>query len=235
MLYDEFDPEPSPVLPREIILLVVLMVAAGLAWLLFTISTAHASPAAVLSSPAATPSAAPAEAQPEAGNPINGKIFGSAALNLNKLTQANGIDETDNARWSLVRGTKAAEGIYSSAHGVDWQALRQLSTSGSFAIPAGKSWSFNAAFGEGPGYKNASGVLAGGQCALATVFRGAATKGGLPNQAKQHRYPIPGFALAETVNIWWGRDDLTIRNDTGQAVSLAWDLTPEKVTVSVVR
>lgn len=234
MLYDEFDPEPTPVLPREIILLTVLLISAGLVWLLFSVSTAHADPSAVLSGPAATPTAA-APANPDAAGKSDGAVFGSAALSLKKLAQSNGIDEVDNARWSLVRGTKAADGIFTSERGVDWHALRNVSTSGHFEIPAGGSWSFNAAFGEGPGYKNASGVLAGGQCALATVFRGAAIQGGLPNQAKPHRYPIPGFALAETVNIWWGRDDLIIRNDTGQAVSLVWDLTPEKVAVSAAR
>lgn len=231
-MYEEFDPESTPVLPREILLLAVLVISAGLAWLLFSVSTAHGSPTAVNSAQAAA-STTPAPPQPD--SPSGGTTVGRAALSLSTLTRANGIAEADNARWSLVRGTKAAEGIYSSEHGVDWQALRQVSTSGQFEITAGGSWSFNAAFGEGPGYKNASGVLAGGQCALATVFRGAAIQAGLPNQAKPHRYPIPGFALAETVNIWWGRDDLIIRNDAGQPVFLTWNLTPEEVTVSVER
>jgi hypothetical protein len=81
----------------------------------------------------------------------------------------------------------------------------------------------------------ASGVLAGGHCALATVFRGAAIQAGLPAEAKPHLWPIPGFQLSETVNIWWGRDDLLVHNTTSQDLSLAWELTPQGVGVSVVR
>jgi hypothetical protein len=157
--------------------------------------------------------------------------LGSAFLDLNRLV----TDEADNARWSLVRDSSAAAGLYSADTGVDWPALRRVSQSGSFQLPAGSTWSFNQTFQGGVGYKMASGVLAGGHCALATVFRGAAIQAGLPAEAKPHLWPIPGFQLSETVNIWWGRDDLHIHNPTGQNLALDWDLTPDGVTVSVER
>jgi vancomycin resistance protein YoaR len=102
-------------------------------------------------------------------------------------------------------------------------------------VPVGSSWSFNATFGGGPGYKQASGVLAGGQCALATAFRAAALKAGLPAQSIPHLYPVPGFTHSETVTIWWGTYDLKIENPTGQALSLVWKLTPAGVDVSIMQ
>jgi VanW like protein len=157
--------------------------------------------------------------------------LGSAFLDLNRLV----TDEADNARWSLVRDSSAAAGLYSADNGVDWPALSGVSHSGSFQLPAGSTWSFNRTFQGGVGYKMASGVLAGGHCALATVFRGAAIQAGLPTEAKSHLWPIPGFQLSETVNIWWGQDDLLVHNATSQDLSLAWELTPQGVGVSVVR
>ena len=159
--------------------------------------------------------------------------LGSATLDLGLVAKGSSIDNADNVRWSLVRTTGDTNGLYSTQSGVDWKALRQVTRSGSFALPAGSTWSFNKTFQEGVGYKNASGALAGGQCALATVIRGAAIRAGLPNKAKPHRYPIPGFALAETVNIWWGRDDLTVQNTTGQDLALFWELTPQGVSVAI--
>jgi hypothetical protein len=179
-------------------------------------------------------SAQPAAANnPAKASGASAASLGQAYLDLNALVRANSIDEADNVRWSLVRGTPAQSGVLSASNGVDWKGLRKVSLSGAYALPAGGSWSFNATYGEGPGYKNASGVLAGGHCALATVFRVAAIHAGLPNTAKPHKYPIPGFALNETVNIWWGRDDLVIRNSTAQNLYLVWNLSLDGVTVTV--
>jgi hypothetical protein len=161
--------------------------------------------------------------------------LGSAFLDLNQLAEQNSIDESDNARWSLVRGTPAGSRVYDSANGVNWEALRQVTASGSYRIPAKASWSFNNTFADGPGYKIASGVLAGGHCALATVFRAAAIQANLPTQAIPHRYPIPGFPLNETVTIWWGRDDLTVENTTAEALDLNWALSPGGIEISILR
>jgi vancomycin resistance protein YoaR len=117
---------------------------------------------------------------------------------------------------------------------VDWQTLRTLNQSGSYDLPAGNTWSFNETFGGGLGYKMASGVLAGGHCALATVFRAAVIQAGLPNQAIPHHWPIPGFPLDETVTIWWGRDDLLVHNTIGLDVSLNWDLSPDGIKISIL-
>jgi hypothetical protein len=161
------------------------------------------------------------------------ETLGSAFLDLNLLAENNSIDEADNARWSLVRGTPTESQVYGEGNGVDWAALRYVSLSGTYRVAAGGMWSFNQTFQEGHGYKIASGVLAGGHCALATVFRAAAIRAGLPNQAHPHRWPIPGFPLTESVNIWWGRDDLAIENTTAQTLYLAWKLSPEGIEVSV--
>ena len=160
-------------------------------------------------------------------------LLGSAFLNLDWLASANSIDEADNARWSLVRGTPGQAEVYSPASGVDWETLRTLSQSGSYNLPDGNTWSFNETFGGGPGYKMASGVLAGGHCALATVFRAAAIQAGLPTQASPHRWPIPGFPLNETVNIWWGQYDLLVHNTTGKDLSLDWELSPQGIKIFI--
>jgi hypothetical protein len=207
--------------PHEVILTAVLLMSAVMVCLLLSLGKAQPSQAAsrrhtpVPVSPAAT-------------------VLGSAFLDLNQLARANSIDEADNARWSLVRGTSTEGDVYSQASGVDWQSLRTLSQSGAYDLPAGNTWSFNETFGGGPGYKIASGVLAGGHCALATVFRAAAIQAGLPNQAIPHQWPIPGFPLDETVTIWWGRDDLLIHNTTGQDLSLNWDLSPQGIKISIL-
>jgi hypothetical protein len=154
--------------PHEIAPFAVLIVAALLVGLLLSIHSAQAA----ASQPGGN------SPQPAAARPAS--ALGSAHLDLNALTRADNIDETDNLRWSLVRGTPAGSKVDRASNGVDWAALRTVSAEGSFRLPAGSSWSFNATFGGGPGYKPASGVLAGGQCALATVFRAAAIKAGLP-------------------------------------------------------
>ena len=161
------------------------------------------------------------------------KITGSATLDLAALTKANSIDEADNVRWSLVRHSAASASVYSSSTGVNWKSLRKLTQSGTFSLPASSSFSFNQTFQEGVGYKLASGVLAGGQCALATVMRAAAIKAGLPNKASPHRRPIPGFPLSQTVNIWWGTYDLVIQNPTSQNLTMAWTLTPTSVKIEI--
>jgi hypothetical protein len=175
---------------------------------------------------AAAPSSSKA---PAAAAPVSGR----ATLDLNALTRANTINETDNVRWSLVRGTSAQAAVYNAKSGVDWKALRTVTQTGTFALKAGSSFSFNQAFQEGVGYKQASGVLAGGQCALATVMRAAAIKAGLPTQAIPHKHPVPGFPQNETVTIWWGTYDLVIRNPTSQDLSIAWTLTPTIVTIEI--
>ena len=170
--------------------------------------------------------ASQAQAKPE--------VLGSVTLDLNLLTRQDNIGEADNVRWSLVRGTGAAAGLYDAKRGVDWSALRKLSVSGAIQLPAGASWSFNNTYGGGIGYKIASGVLAGGQCSLATAFRAAAMKAGLVTRATPHRRPIPGFPQNETVNIWWGSYDLVIQNNGPQEISMDWKLTPDTVTVSIL-
>ena len=157
------------------------------------------------------------------------QVMGKATLDLNLLAKVNNIDEADNARWSLVRSVSGA-----SQATVDWKKLRQMNASDSIALPAGASWSFNATYGgDTTGLKVASGVLAGGQCALATVFRAAAMRAGLTTVASQHRSPIPGFPMSETVNIWWGSYDLVIKNTSSRDISMDWNLSPASVVVSI--
>ncbi len=157
------------------------------------------------------------------------QVKGKATLDLYLLAKVNNIDEADNARWSLVRSVSGA-----SQAAVDWKKLRQVSTSGSITLPAGASWSFNATYGgDTTGLKVASGVLAGGQCALATVFRAAAMRAGLTTKASQHRSPIPGFPMSESVNIWWGSYDLVIKNTFDLDINIDWSLTPASVVVSI--
>ncbi len=160
-------------------------------------------------------------------------ILGSATIDMNLLAKQDNVGEADNVRWSLARGTSAASSLYNASRGVDWAALRKLSVSGSISLPAGASWSFNDTYGGGAGYKIASGVLAGGQCSLATAFRAAAMKAGLETKATPHRRPIPGFPQNETVNIWWGTYDLVIKNTSGRDLSMDWQLTPTDVTITI--
>jgi hypothetical protein len=213
------------VFPPEIIFTAVLLVGAGLAGLLLS---SKAQPARIGKTGQAGRSVQAARKITPASTRL-----GSAFLDLEQLARANSIDEADNARWSLVRGTPGAAGVYSPGDGVDWQRLRTLNQSGSYDLPNGATWSFNDTFGGGPGYKMASGALAGGQCALATVFRAAAIQAGLPNQAIPHQWPVPGFPLDETVTIWWGRDDLRLHNPTSQDLKLDWELSPQGIAISI--
>lgn len=184
--------------------------------------------------PAQAAASAPTpQSVPGARNAPAGPAAGSATLDLVLLAKSHNLDEADNVRWSLVRSKPGADGLIDAQTGVKWAVLRTGSTEGSIPLPAGESWSFNDAFGGGTGYKNASGVLAGGQCALATVFRAAAMKAGLATKASPHRTPIPGFPQNETANIWWGTYDLVIRNTSGQDLSMNWSLTPASVTISI--
>ena len=210
-----------------------LMVSLVLIGAFFSVQTADGSsgqPAAIRNDVSSAPVAA--QKAPATKAPV---ILGSAFLDLNQLADQNSIDESDNARWSLVRGTPAESQVYSSDNGVNWEDLRQVTASGAYPLPAGATWSFNDTFANGPGYKIASGVLAGGHCALATVFRAAAIHADLPTQAIPHRYPIPGFPLNQTVTIWWGQYDLTIKNTTSLAIDLAWSLTPEGIEISILQ
>jgi hypothetical protein len=217
-------------LPHEVILTAALLMSVVMACLLLSLGRSQPTqPArAGRSNQAAARRRTPVPAAQGA------TLLGSAFLDLGQLARVNSIDEADNARWSLVRGTSTDGEVYSQVSGVDWQALRTFSQSGAYTLPAGNTWSFNETFGGGPGYKNASGVLAGGQCALATVFRAASIQAGLPNQAIPHQWPIPGFPVDETVTIWWGRDDLLIHNPTGRDLSLKWDLSPQGIKISIL-
>lgn len=160
--------------------------------------------------------------------------IGRADLDLNVLAQAHSIDEVDNIRWSLVRRTPQAAQVYQQETGVDWAALRRVGQMGTILVPAGFLWSFNETFRQGPGYKDAGGILAGGHCALATVFRGAAVQAGLPAESRSHATPIPGFTLEESVNILWGRDDLAVHNNTDRDLYFVWAVGPNQVTVTIV-
>ena len=208
--------------PQEFVLVTAVMIAALMAGLLLSIHGAQAAP----------PQPGDASALPAGTSPET--VLGRAYLDLGALTLVDNIDESDNVRWSLVRGTPAGDRVGPASNGVDWSALREATTEGAFTLSPGASWSFNASFGGGAGYKLASGVLAGGQCALATAFRAAALQAGLPAQSIPHQYPVPGFTHSQTVTIWWGTYDLTIENPTSQALSLAWKLTPAGVEVRVV-
>jgi hypothetical protein len=159
---------------------------------------------------------------------------GSGVLNLGALAQAHSVGESDNARWSLVRRTPAAATVFKSGEGVDWAALRNVTTSGTILMPAGFAWSFNETFRGGPGYKEAGGILAGGHCALASAFQKAASQAALPTAFQQHATPIPGFSAAESVNILWGRDDLVVHNTSQQELFFVWHVTPNEVRVDVV-
>jgi hypothetical protein len=217
---------PQAVFPHEVIIVAALLMSAFMACLLLSLGKAQPGKAGK------TAHSRQAAAKRQASD-SNSTLLGSAFLNLNWLASANSIDEADNARWSLVRGTPGEDEVYSSASGVDWQTLRTLSQSGSYNLPAGNTWSFNETFAGGPGYKMASGVLAGGHCALATVFRAAAIQAGLPNQAFPHQWPIPGFPMGETVTIWWGQYDLLVHNTTGRDLSLDWELSPQGINIFI--
>ncbi len=162
------------------------------------------------------------------------EVLGQARLDLAALAEAFSVDDADNVRWALVRRTPTAAQVYRPEEGVDWAALRRVSQTGTILVPAGFAWSFNETFQQGPGYKEAGGILAGGHCALATLFRAAAVRAGLPVTSRPHARPIPGFSLEETVNILWGRDDLVVRNPTDRDLYFLWRVTSEAVEVSVV-
>jgi len=217
---------PQAVFPHEVLLVAALLMSAVMACLLLSLGKAQPSKSGETTRSVQT------TAKRQASNPAS-TLLGSAFLNLDWLASANSIDEADNARWSLVRGTPGEGEVYSLASGVDWQTLRTLSQSGSYNLPAGNTWSFNDTFAGGPGYKMASGVLAGGQCALATVFRAAAIQAGLPTQAIPHQWPVPGFPLNETVTIWWGQYDLRVHNTSGQDLSLDWELSPQGIKIFI--
>lgn len=160
-----------------------------------------------------------------------GEALGRASL---ALTNGLPLDEADNLRWALVRRHALAGEVYDGQRGVDWEALRQVVAEGDILVPAGFTWSFNETFQQGPGYKQASGILAGGHCALATVFNAAARAAGLPTAYRQHRTPFPGYPLDQSVNIYWGRDDLRVENTTGADLELRWQLDAGAVTVHVL-
>ena len=179
--------------------------------------------------------AAPLSEEASLGEWISSQeAVGRAELDLNALAQAHSIGESDNARWSLVRRTPQATRVFQSEAGVDWAALRGISATGTILVLAGFRWSFNETFQQGPGYKEASGILAGGHCALATVFRAAAVQAGLPATSRRHATPIPGFTLEESVNILWGRNDLVVHNNTDQDLYFVWTVDPDQVNVALV-
>ena len=157
--------------------------------------------------------------------------IGSASM---VLGEGLPLDEADNMRWSLIRRTPAAASVYNASTGVDWGALRGIEASGDILVPSGFVWSFNETFQSGPGYKEASGILAGGHCALATVFNAAVKSAGLPTDYRPHRTPYPGYTVDQCVNIYWGRDDLRTRNTTGNDIQLRWVIDGQRVSVQVV-
>ena len=216
------DPKPAPFRPQELAPFAAILMVALLVGLLLSIHGAQAG---------TQPGSEPTE--PVSLAPANTTPLGSAALDLNALARIDNVDESDNIRWSLVRNTPAGSALYNPASGVDWAALRNVTAAGFFKVVTGFPWKFNTIFGDGDGYKQASGVLAGGQCALATVFRAAAMQAGLPTKALPHASPVPGFPQDETVTIWWGTYDLKITNPTGQDLYLVWKLTPDSVKVSI--
>ncbi len=179
----------------------------------------------------AAPPAAPQNADIKASSLPAGPVLGTATMPLDTTIPQ---DEADNLRWSLIRRTPLAATIYSAAGGVNWEALRQAEAQGDIFVPAGFAWSFNETFREGPGYKEASGILAGGHCALATLFNAAAERAGLPTQFKRHRTPFAGYGPEKSVNIYWGRDDLVVQNTSGQDIYLRWRLVGNNATVEVV-
>ena len=160
-----------------------------------------------------------------------GPVLGTATMPLDTTIPQ---DEADNLRWSLIRRTPLAATIYSAAGGVNWEALRQAEAQGDIFVPTGFSWSFNETFRDGPGYKEASGILAGGHCALATLFNAAVERAGLPTQFSRHRTSFPGYGPEKSVNIYWGRDDLVVQNTSGQDIYLRWRLVGNNATVEVV-
>lgn len=164
----------------------------------------------------------------------SGLVFGQAHLDLDLLARDYSVGEADNVRWSLVRRIPAAAEIYDQERGVNWADLRQVSQTGTILLPAGFRWSFNETFQQGPGYKEAGGILAGGHCALATVFQAAAIQAGLPAESHPHARPIPGYSSEESVNIFWGRDDLVVQNNGNQDLYFVWTLNPDGVEVTVI-
>ncbi len=215
-----------------------VLISVRLATVLLAGPSAAAGPAAtgqVANGVANAASGPPEQSQPasqEQGQG-HGAVLGSAIIDMNLLVKQDNVGEADNVRWSLARSSPAGGALYNASRGVDWAALRKLSLSGSIRLPAGASWSFNDTYGGGAGYKVASGVLAGGQCSLATAFRAAAMKAGLETKATPHRRPIPGFPQNETVNIWWGTYDLVIKNTSGRDLSMDWQLAPVDVKISI--
>ena len=143
------------------------------------------------------------------------------------------IAEADNIRWSLIRRTPAAATVYDGS-AVNWEALRTIEASGDVLVPAGFTWSVNETFQGGVGYRQASGILAGGHCGLATVFNAAAQAAGLPTHYNRHRTPYPGYTVDQSVNIYWGRDDLRVQNTLGDDFQFRWELTQDQIKVHVV-
>ncbi len=167
------------------------------------------------------------------------EVTGSFVYDLNMLTTDYNIHETDNVRWSLVRRSPQGAALWTKANGVNYTKLRQVTTNGTITIPPG-TWSFNSVFRAGVGYKRASGYLAGGHCALASMFKMAAENAGLRTGIdKKHKdengnpLPIPGFTADQSVSIYWGRDDLRVYNDTGEALQFVWYLTPDTLAIDV--
>jgi hypothetical protein len=48
-----------------------------------------------------------------------------------------------------------------------------------------------------------------------------------------HATPVPGFTREESVNIYWGRDDLLVQNTSGQDLYFVWRLTPDQAEISL--
>lgn len=173
--------------------------------------------------------------------PVVAGSLGNYTYDLNAGTF--NIQEADNVRWALLRRTVAGTRLWSKPDDenpnglVDWGRLRTLTGSGALTIPTETPWSFNAQFRAGVGYRQASGILAGGHCSLASALKAAADNAGLRTEFdKKHSLVIPGFAAETSVSILWGgpEHDLRVYNDTGADLRFAWRIVGDNLTIDVV-
>jgi hypothetical protein len=186
--------------------------------------------------PVPTDAPAPTEIWP--GLASNGPVMGSFTMDLSANTFNQ--DEADNVRWSLVRRTSEGAALYDIwDKTTNWQGVRQMNKAGSITMLQGKVWSFNSIFRAGVGYKRASGILAGGHCALASALKAAADNAGLPTEFdKKHSPPIPGFSAEDSVTILWGGSserDLRVLNDTGRDLQFVWSIQGDTLKIDVAQ
>lgn len=189
--------------------------------------------------PVPTDAPAPTEVWP--GMAASGPVMGSFTMSLSANTF--NVEEADNVRWSLIRRSSEGAALYDIwDKTTNWQGVRQMNMAGSITMPRGQMWSFNSIFRAGVGYRRASGILAGGHCALASAFKVAADNAGLPTEIdKKHTnkkgepLPIPGFSWEDSVSIHWGgpEHDLRVLNDTGRDLRFLWTLSGDTLKIDV--